>query len=113
MAASSAPRASSLFTPRSATTCNPDLTILLLPSLKTSLARARRRNERHLEVSGTDENRFERESDDFYGRIHAAYLAIAVRSPSRVLTLTDDASVDIIELQIRAAVEARLAAQHH
>ena len=86
----------------------PDLTLLLLPNLQTSLARARRRNQRHLEIKGTDENRFERESDEFYARIHAAYLAIAVREPRRVLTLTDDASIDVIESQIRTAVEARL-----
>ena len=54
------------------------------------------------------ENRFEREPDDFYARIHAAYLAIAVRESQRVLAITDDASIDLIELQIRAAAEARL-----
>jgi dTMP kinase len=86
----------------------PDLTLLLLPNLQTSLNRARRRNERHIEVDGTDENRFERESDEFYARIHAAYLAIAVREPQRVLAITDDASIDLIETQIRSAVEARL-----
>ncbi len=86
----------------------PDLTILLLPNLQTSLNRARRRNQRHILTEGTDENRFERESDEFYARIHAAYLAIAIREPQRVLTLTDDASIDLIELQIRTAVEARL-----
>src|SRR5579875_2040757 len=36
----------------------PDLTLLLLPPLASSLARARRRNERHVERRGTDENRF-------------------------------------------------------
>lgn len=86
----------------------PDLTLLLLPNLQTSLNRARRRNERHIQLEGTDENRFERESDDFYARIHAAYLAIAVRESQRVLAITDDASIDLIELQIRAAVEAHL-----
>ena len=86
----------------------PDLTLLLLPNLQTSLNRARRRNERHIQLEGTDENRFEREPDDFYARIHAAYLAIAVRESQRVLAITDDASIDLIELQIRAAVEAHL-----
>ena len=86
----------------------PDLTLLLLPNLQTSLNRARRRNERHIQLEGTDENRFERESDDFYARIHAAYLAIAVRESQRVIAITDDASIDLIELQIRAAVEAHL-----
>ena len=93
--------------------CNdlqPDLTLLLLPPLQSSLARARRRNQRNLQKEGTDENRFERESDDFYARIHAAYLAIAVREPARVLTITGDSSIDTIELQIREAVETRLAA---
>jgi dTMP kinase len=91
--------------------CNnlqPDLTLLLLPSLQTSLHRARRRNHRNNLLEGTDENRFERESDDFYARIHQAYLAIAIREPHRVLTVTDETSIDIIELQIRSAVEARL-----
>jgi dTMP kinase len=86
----------------------PDLTILLLPSLHVSLNRARRRNQRHLQAEGTDENRFETESDDFHARIHAAYLAIAVREPHRVLALTGDASIDVLELQIRQAVESRL-----
>ncbi len=86
----------------------PDLTLLLLPPLDISLARARNRNRRHLLTSGTDENRFERESDAFYARIHAAYQDIARRDPHRVLTLTDNASIDVIEMQIRAAVLPRL-----
>ena len=36
----------------------PDLTILLLPPLAASLKRARRRNDRHVQQQGTDENRF-------------------------------------------------------
>ena len=89
----------------------PDLTILLLPSLHVSLTRARRRNQRHLltlNPDGSDENRFELESEDFHARIHAAYLAIAVREPHRVLALTGDAGIDILELQIRQAVQSRL-----
>ena len=86
----------------------PDLTLLLLPPIDSTLHRARRRNSRHLHTHGTDENRFERESDEFYARIHAAYLAIAVREPQRVLAITDDASIDLIEAQIRTAVEPRL-----
>src|ERR1700739_4202002 len=38
----------------------PDLTLLLLPSLEKSLQRARRRNSRAVAATGTDENRFER-----------------------------------------------------
>ena len=96
----------------------PDLTLLLLPPLEASLARARRRNHRdavaktQAKTPGTDENRFERESDDFYARIHAAYLQIAVREPQRVLTIANDPSgdnsIDAIELRIRALVTPRL-----
>jgi dTMP kinase len=98
----------------------PDLTLLLLPPLETSLARARRRNHRDAASSkrsnASDENRFERESDAFYARIHAAYRQIAAREPGRVLTIADDPaadnSIDAIELRIRASVAARLPALH-
>jgi dTMP kinase len=97
-----------------AAVCNdlqPDLTLLLLPPLAASLQRARRRNQRHVTQEGTDENRFERESDEFYSRIHAAYVKIAAREPQRVATIANDGednSIDAIELRIRAAVAARL-----
>jgi dTMP kinase len=112
-----------------AAVCNnlqPDLTLLLLPPLEAALTRARRRNHRHAAAQSqpkpqsetqtdpqpTDENRFERESDDFYSRIHAAYLNIAAREPHRVLTIANDDSgdnsIDAIELRIRALVAPRL-----
>ena len=112
-----------------AAVCNnlqPDLTLLLLPPLEAALARARRRNHRYAaaqsqpqpqsepqpEPEPTDENRFERESDDFYSRIHAAYLQIAAREPHRVITIANDDSgdnsIDAIELRIRALVAPRL-----
>ena len=92
----------------------PDLTLLLLPPLEASLARARRRNHRSAQSEGTDENRFERESDDFYARVHAAYRQIAAREPRRVVSIGNDAasdnSIDAIELRIRALVSARIPA---
>ena len=94
--------------------CNnlqPDLTILLLPDLAASLHRARRRNTRHVEKHGTDENRFEREGDAFYQRIHAAYEAIAAREPQRIAAIRDDASIEAIETRIQAIVAQRLAAE--
>jgi dTMP kinase len=93
--------------------CNdlqPDLTLLLLPSLDASLRRARRRNQRHIQQKGTDENRFEREDDDFYRRIYSAYEAIAKREPQRVVPLRDDASIEQIEAQIRDIVSLRIPA---
>ena len=47
----------------------PDLTLLLLPSLAISLQRARQRNERTSAQAGIDENRFEGEQDAFYSRV--------------------------------------------
>jgi dTMP kinase len=86
----------------------PTLTILLLPPLAASLARARRRNERHTQQHGTDENRFEREDDGFYARAYAAYRAIAVREPNRVVLIEDDASIDTIHKKISAIVAEKL-----
>ena len=96
-----------------AAVCNnlqPDLTLLLLPPLEATLARARRRNTRHIQQQGTDENRFETESDDFYRRIHAAYQEIATREPNRVAVIPDEASIEAIEQRIRTIVTARLPA---
>jgi dTMP kinase len=89
----------------------PDLTILLLPDLTASLNRARRRNTRAAQQSGADENRFEREGDAFYQRIHGAYEAIAAREPHRVVAIRDDASIDHIASIIQTIVADRLAAQ--
>ncbi len=91
----------------------PDLTVLLLPSLSASLHRARRRNVRHVIQHGTDENRFEREGDAFYKRIYEAYETIASRDPHRVEAIRDDASIDEIEDIVRTLVARRLAAAHN
>jgi dTMP kinase len=86
----------------------PDLTLLLLPPLNVSLARARRRNQRSLQQTGQDENRFEREPDSFYERVHAAYRALAVRDRHRVTVFSDDLTVDAIQTQIEHVVLERL-----
>lgn len=88
----------------------PDLTLLLLPSLEASLRRARGRNQRRLQQKGPDENRFEREDDDFYRRIYQAYEEIAERDPQRVVPLREDASIDQIEARIREIVSVRIPA---
>lgn len=92
--------------------CNnvqPDLTILLLPPLAASLRRARRRNERHVQQAGTDENRFEREGDAFYTRVHEQYREIARRDQTRVVVIPDEASIATIAQRILEVVRARLA----
>jgi dTMP kinase len=87
----------------------PDLTILLLPNLAASLRRARHRNTRQTAQQGADENRFEREGDEFYQRIHNAYAVIASREPSRVIAIRDDATIEAIEKRIQQIVITRLA----
>ncbi len=86
----------------------PDLTILLLPPLASSLFRARRRNRRHAAVHGNDENRFEREDDAFYGRVYAQYEEIARREPARVLAIREEASIESIAARLLSAVLHRL-----
>jgi dTMP kinase len=86
----------------------PDLTLLLLPSLEASLKRARRRNKHHADKQGTDENRFERESDDFYRRIYAKYEEIAAREPHRVIPIRDNAPIEAIQSSIQQIVASRI-----
>jgi len=90
----------------------PHLTLLLLPPLEESLGRARRRNHRHTRIAGADENRFEREPDDFYARVHEAYHQIAVREPHRVATIASqdagNGSIDAVACRIRAIVAERI-----
>ena len=89
----------------------PDLTLLLQPPLASALGRARRRNSA-AKAKAVDENRFERETDEFYGRVQAAYEAIATRDTGRVVTIGQDAagegSIDAVESRIRAVVAERL-----
>ncbi len=89
----------------------PDLTILLLPDLKASLQRARRRNVREAAAMGADhadESRFEREKDAFFERTYTQYRAIAAREPVRVVVIDGDLSIELVHQQVINAVELRL-----
>jgi dTMP kinase len=86
----------------------PDLTLLLLPSLKSSLARARRRNQRTEAQTGQNENRFEQEQDAFYRRVWEKYQEIAAREPARVVLIQGDLSIDQVHEKIVAALSQRL-----
>ena len=57
---------------------------------------------------GTDENRFEREPDDFYRRIYAKYEEIAARDSNRVYTIVDEAPIHVIEAKVAAIVASRI-----
>lgn len=88
----------------------PDLTLLLLPPLEVSLERARRRNQREVKRTGTDENRFEREGDAFYERVHGTYESIARRECGRVVTIAEKGGVGEVHGEILRVVRERLAA---
>jgi dTMP kinase len=86
----------------------PDLTLLLLPSLESSLPRARRRNERTIEKTGQDESRFELEQEEFYRRVWLKYREIAAREPERVILIEGNLGIDEVHEQIVEAVAERL-----
>ena len=86
----------------------PNLTILLLPPLAGSLARARRRNDRHQSLHGTNENRFEREGDEFYARVYAQYRVIAERDVKRVVAIEDEAGIEVIAGRVLGIVRERM-----
>jgi dTMP kinase len=90
----------------------PDLTLLLLPSLQLSLNRARRRSDRVAEQTGKDERRFEQEDDGFYRRVWEKYREIAAREPDRVVLIEGDLGIDEVHEQIIEAVAMRLSELH-
>jgi dTMP kinase len=87
----------------------PGLTLLLLPGLEASLARARHRNQRTADENGADENRFEQEQEAFYRRVWQKYREIAAREPARVVLIEGDLSIDEVHERIVEAVSERLA----
>jgi dTMP kinase len=86
----------------------PDLTLLLLPSLESSLERARRRNVRETAQTGKDEGRFEQEQDGFYRRVWEKYREIADREPDRVILIGGNLGIEEVHEQIVEAVAERL-----
>ena len=89
---------------------NPDLTILMDSDVSASVARARRRNLSRVEADSADENRFERENQAFFDRVHDAYLAIARREPQRVFLVDARRPQDVVHREIVEHVRARLLA---
>ena len=88
----------------------PDLTVLLLPDFDRSLARARQRNQRAVAATGSDENRFEKESSTFYRRVFDKYQEIAAREPLRVVAIDSDGSIDEVHQSVVQVVQGRLSA---
>jgi dTMP kinase len=92
----------------------PDLTILMLSEVESSVERARRRNRARIPSvapateAQPDENRFEQENRAFFQRVAAAYKAIARREPERVFSVDARREPDIVHREIVAAVRQRL-----
>ena len=86
----------------------PNLTLMLLPSLEASLARARNRNERTTAQTGQDENRFEQEQGEFFRRVCEKYHEIAQRDSNRVVLIEGNLSIEEVHNQIVEAVSERL-----
>jgi dTMP kinase len=89
----------------------PDLTILMDSDVAASVERARRRNRADASGNGRgtrNENRFEQESRAFFGRVHAAYLAIAAREPQRVVVVDARGSAAETHAKIVEVVRQRL-----
>ncbi len=89
----------------------PELTILMDSDVATSVARARRRNKAQTAQQtgkGFDENRFEKESRAFFGRVHQAYLAIAERETKRVALVDARVTAEATHRKIVEVVRRRL-----
>ncbi len=86
----------------------PDLTLMLLPPVEASLARAQRRNERSVAQNGRDEGRFEREEIEFHRRVLNKYREIAARERRRVVLIEGDGSIEEVHEGVVAAVAERL-----
>jgi dTMP kinase len=84
----------------------PDLTILLDTDFIASVQRARLRN--RFGGSGHDENRFERESQEFFSRVHQAFLEIARREPRRVVVIDARPPIEVVHEEIVRVVIKRL-----
>ncbi|HTA45679.1 MAG TPA: dTMP kinase [Bryobacteraceae bacterium] len=82
----------------------PDLTFLIDIDLETSLARAKRRNER----VGNSESRIDEESAAFHGRVREGYLALAKSEPGRFAVIDGRGAIGEVAARIREAMEVRV-----
>lgn len=82
----------------------PDITILIDVDPETSLARAKRRNER---TSGK-ESRIDEESREFHERVRRGYLELAASEPDRFILIDGMHPVSEVAARIREAIEQRV-----
>ena len=82
----------------------PDVTVLLDIDLETSLARARRRNER----SDGSESRIDDESAHFHERVRQGYRALASEQPDRFVVIDGRAGIGEVAARIEGALRDRV-----
>ncbi len=82
----------------------PDLTILMDSDVASSVKRARRRNK----DAAQDENRFEKENEVFFTRVHDTFLAIAQREPKRVALIDARPPIETVHKEIVRVVKEGL-----
>jgi dTMP kinase len=82
----------------------PDLTILMDADVSSCVSRARRRNK----IADLDENRFEQESREFFGRVHQAFHQIAQREPQRMVVVDARPPIEQVQGDILRVVRERL-----
>lgn len=87
--------------------CNglrPDVTVLIDIDLETSLARARRRNER----SDGSESRIDDEGAQFHEKVRRGYLALAAQEPERFVVIDGRAGIHEVTTRIEEALRNRV-----
>jgi dTMP kinase len=82
----------------------PDTTILLDIDLATSLARAKRRNER----LGKEESRIDEEGMAFHQRVSEGYRELAAAEPERFRVIDGRAAIGEVAARIREALAGRV-----
>lgn len=82
----------------------PDLTLLIDIDLDTSLARARRRNER----SGQEESRIDDEHASFHARVRDGYLALSRHEAARFAVIDGRTSIGVVAKRIQEAIAGRV-----
>ena len=82
----------------------PDVTVLIEIDVKTSLLRARRRNDR----TGAAESRIDDESAAFHTRVRDGYLALVAAEPGRFIRIDGKASIAEVGNRIREALNGRV-----
>jgi dTMP kinase len=82
----------------------PDITLLIDIDIATSLARAKRRNER----SGREEARIDEESETFHERVRRGYRKLAEREKDRFIIINGCAPITEVAAHVREAIEQRV-----